>query len=206
MRDNSGFTLLELVISISLLGIILLIAGGAMRLGASSAASGEKKIDTLERFRTSLNIIDSQVQSMALIALKEDTTENEGDKYFFKGDAGSMQFSTNYSPWGDRRGYVTVVYRVETEDNGKHVLHAAENIIGEENSREIKLFGSLDGISFEYFYKEPLEEKGKWVEQWTDRESVPEKIRVRLADGAKDTSIVIPVRVKPAPLDKIFKG
>ncbi|HEX8948720.1 MAG TPA: hypothetical protein VF790_07155 [Dissulfurispiraceae bacterium] len=42
--------------------------------------------------------------------------------------------------------------------------------------------------------------------QWTDRESVPEKIRVRLVDGSRDTSIIIPVRVKPAPLDKIFNG
>ncbi len=58
-----GFTLLELMISISMLVIIIVIISGAMRLASRSITAGEKKIETLERLRTSLSIINAQIQS-----------------------------------------------------------------------------------------------------------------------------------------------
>ena len=100
---DAGFTLLELTISIMLIGIIVLIIVGAMRLGMRSVEAGERRIDTFERSQSSLNIIDSQIQSFVpLTYVSEDGT----NKYYFSGERESMQFSTNYSIWGGERGYV----------------------------------------------------------------------------------------------------
>ena len=63
LNSRRGFTLLELIISITLLGIIVLVTVGAMRLGSRSVDSGEKRIASLERIKSSLNIIESQIQS-----------------------------------------------------------------------------------------------------------------------------------------------
>jgi prepilin-type N-terminal cleavage/methylation domain-containing protein len=60
---GDGFTLLELIISISMLVIIVVIISGAMRLASRSIAAGERKVETLERLRTSLSIINAQIQS-----------------------------------------------------------------------------------------------------------------------------------------------
>ncbi len=60
---NGGFTLLELMISISMLVIIIVIISGAMAVGSRSISAGEKKIEALERLRTSLFIIGAQIQS-----------------------------------------------------------------------------------------------------------------------------------------------
>jgi type II secretory pathway component PulJ len=62
---GGGFTLLELIISISMLVIIIVIISGAMRLASRSITAGEKKIESLERLRTSLSIINAQIQSGA---------------------------------------------------------------------------------------------------------------------------------------------
>jgi general secretion pathway protein J len=62
MKDE-GLTLLELIISITIIGIIILIITGAMQLSFRSVESGEKKIEALERMRSSLAVIDSQIQS-----------------------------------------------------------------------------------------------------------------------------------------------
>lgn len=192
LKESFGFTLLELLISILILGIIILIVAGAMRLGFRSVDAGEKKAESLERFMSSLNIIDSQIQSLVLLASNEEGSVN----FNFTGSREALQFSTNYSIWGVQKGYVTVSYDISSEDTGKPVLNATESIVGTEDSRETKLLDSFDEIYFDYFYKDPTEEEGEWVEEWTDTENIPEKIRLHLVTGQKDISLIIPVRVR----------
>src|SRR4030042_4056974 len=107
-----------------------------------------------------------------------------------------MQFSTNYSIWGGEKGYVIVTYKVESGDYGKQALYASENIVGIEEERETKLLDAFDGIYFEYFYKDPTEEEGKWVEQWTDDVYIPEKVKLHLIEGTRDFSMIIPFRTR----------
>ena len=193
---DAGFTLLELTISIMLIGIIVLIIVGAMRLGMRSVEAGERRIDTFERSQSSLNIIDSQIQSFVpLTYVSEDGT----NKYYFSGERESMQFSTNYSIWGGQRGYVTVTYSVKQDDSGRQVLYASENVVGMEETRETRLFYPFDSIYFEYFFKEPTEEEGSWVDQWTDETSTPKKVRLHFIQGPTDFSMVIPFRVRGTP-------
>lgn len=191
-KGEAGFTLLELMISISLLVIIILIIGGAMRLGSRSVNAGEKKIETLERVRASLNLIDSQIQSMTPLTYIEDAAR----KFYFKGERDALQFSSNYSVWLGQRGYVIAAYRVETDNYGKQTLYVSENIVGIEAKKETKLLEAADAIYFDYFIKEPAEEKGKWIEKWTDDNNIPEKIRLHLINGTKELALLIPVRTK----------
>jgi len=193
VRNNDGFTLLELTISIMLIGIIVLIVVGAMRLGMRSVESGERKIDSSERAQSSLNIIDSQIQSFVPLSyVSEDGTR----KYYFKGERESMQFSTNYSIWGGERGYVTATYSVRTDESGRQVLYVSENVVGMEGTRETGLFDSFERIYFEYFFKAPTEQEGKWVDQWTDETSTPQKVRLHFVEGPNDLSMIIPFRVR----------
>jgi general secretion pathway protein J len=187
---SSGFTLLELTVSIALIGVIILVIAGALRLGYRSVESGEKRIESLERIRSSLNIVDSQLQSFIPLSY-----EDEGEtKYYFKGDQGLLQFSTNYSIWGGEKGYVVVTYTVTTADNNKRILSAAETVVGTGSGRETKLFTNFDTISFAYFVKDPAEEEGKWVDQWTEENVLPEKIAIRLMEGERDFTMIIPLR------------
>ena len=186
----SGFTLLELLISLVMIGVIAIIITGAIRLGIRSLNTGETKIDHLERTRASFNIIDSQIQSQIPLIFEE----NGEKKYYFQGDRESLQFSTNYSLWGAQKGYVMVRYKVESDDTGKQFLAISENIIGTNSNREARLFTAVDAIHFEYFFKDTTEEKGKWVEKWTDTANIPEKVNFHLIYGAKDLSMIIPMR------------
>jgi general secretion pathway protein J len=193
LRCRHGFTLLELMISISMLVIIIVIISGAMRLGSRSIASGEKKIEALERLRTSLSIINAQIQSGLPIMYND----QGATKYYFKGDSKSLQLSTNYSVWGGQRGYVIVTYRVEFNRLGKQALYASEHIIGIEASRETKLLDGFDDIHFEYFEKGlTVNEPGKWVPGWTNEVIIPSKIRLYLLSGMKERLIIIPVRAR----------
>ncbi len=183
--------------------VILLIVGAAMRLGLRSVNSGERRIASLERFRSSLNIIEAQIQSELPIQ-RQDT---DGKITSFQGDGASMQFPSNFSLWGNQRGYVTVSYKVAPDEWGKQDLHVEESATGVKDRGEVKLFEFFDRIYFDYFYKDPAEEKGSWVEQWPTDTSVPEKIRLHLVNGDREMSFIIPVKVtnviaRPAALKK----
>jgi prepilin-type N-terminal cleavage/methylation domain-containing protein len=192
-NSERGFTLLELLISFAILGMIAVIVAGALKVGVQALSKGEKKMNSIERFRTSLNIVEAQIQSQTGL-----TYDDNGErKRYFRGGAESLQLSTNYSIWGGSKGYAVVSYTVETDNNGKQSLMATENVVGMDNAREVALFNPMDKIFFEYFYKGPTDEKGSWVDSWTDDLTIPEKVKLHLVSGEKDFSMVIPLRTAP---------
>jgi prepilin-type N-terminal cleavage/methylation domain-containing protein len=187
----AGFTLLELIISIALFAIIVLIIAGAVNLGYRSFSSGEKKMNAVERLRSSLTIIDAQIQSGVPLTLEDDGVK----QYYFMGEQDSLKFSTNYSIWGGQRGYVIVNYRVEADDRGKRTLFASEFKVGMESEKETKLLEGFDEITFDYFRQDATEEEGEWINQWVDEEMMPTRIRINLVRGSTSLSYIIPVRV-----------
>ncbi|MCX5847559.1 MAG: prepilin-type N-terminal cleavage/methylation domain-containing protein [Deltaproteobacteria bacterium] len=188
--SDGGFTLLELLISITLLVVIVAITMGAMRLGSRSVASGERKMDAQERFRTVLSFMDAQIQSQVPLTYEEDGKK----RYYFSGDGKTLRFSTNYSIWGGQRGYVIVDYTVKADNTGKEVLYAGEQVPGIEGRRDIRLIEAT-GISFEYFHKDRAEEQGKWLEMLSGESFIPEKVKVHIVEGTKKLFLVFPVRV-----------
>ncbi|HMK56390.1 MAG TPA: prepilin-type N-terminal cleavage/methylation domain-containing protein, partial [Dissulfurispiraceae bacterium] len=148
-RDQQGFTLLELLISITLLGLIVLITAGALRAGYRSTESSQKKIEGIERFRTSLSVIESQMQSAFVINRTGDTLDTEFSQ--FSGDKTRLQFRSVYSLWGGGRGPVLVNYEIRDGDMGMKTLYASETPIQiPDLSREVKLFDNARDIYFEY--------------------------------------------------------
>jgi len=186
-----GFTLLELLVAMTLLVLIVVITMGAMRIGYRSVAAGEKKMEDQERLRTALSMIDAQIQSQVPL-----TYEEEGNsKSYFRGDDKTLRFSTNSSIWGGRRGYVIVEYKVEADNSGKDVLRVSEQIPGVEGQWNARLIAA-DKISFDYFYRNPTEEEGMWLETLSEGTFIPDKVRIRLARKEGNVSLALPVRVK----------
>jgi general secretion pathway protein J len=201
-NSSQGFTLLELTISITLLGLVVLIIVGAMSLGYRSIESGEKKTIALERIRASFSIIDSQIQSHVPL-----TYEQDGEiKYYFQGGRELMRFSSNYSIWGGAKGYVITTYSVRQGENGRQILYASENIAGMEGQRETVLLDNFEKIYFEYFFEDPTEQEGSWKEQWSEDVLIPSKVKLHLINGATDLSLIIPVRVQGSPEDLAEAG
>ena len=194
VSGQQGFTLLELMISIVLMGMVVLITAGAMRLGFRSAESGQRKIESIERFRTSLNIVESQMQSAFVI--KKSGTEADLEFAQLKGDHNSLEFRSLYSLWGGTRGPVFVIYNVKEGNKGGKSLYVTENpIIIPEATREVLLIEDAKDIFFEYYKKGPTDEKGSWAEDWTDKDNIPNKIKLTINKDMKVLPMIIPLRM-----------
>ncbi len=187
---DDGFTLLELLISMTLLVIIIVLMMGAMRMGSRSVVAGEKKMEEQERFRSVMSIIDAQIQSHVPLTY----TEEGHRKYYFRGEPKTLRLATNYSIWGAQRGYLIVDYKVVSDNSGKETMMATESVPGVEGRRDVRLI-EASSISFEYFRKEQADEQGRWIESLTEANMIPEKIRIHLTEGTKKLSLLFPVRV-----------
>jgi hypothetical protein len=178
------------MVSVALLAVIITVISGAIRLSYRSVDSGERKVESLERQRTSLAIIDSQIQSAFPL-----THEERGVKVpYFKGGRDVLMFASNYSIWDGEKGFVQVTYRVVQNEEGKRALYASETIAGVENFRETKLLEGFDEVYFAYFLKDPGTQEPTWTGSRRDDGAMPQRIAVNLLRGSTRHSLIIPVR------------
>ncbi|OPY79402.1 MAG: general secretion pathway protein J [Syntrophorhabdus sp. PtaU1.Bin058] len=191
---QSGFTLLELMISIVLLGLLVLVVSGAMRLGYRSLEKGERKTEVLERLTVSCTIIDAQIQS----AIPVNVAAAGENPYVLRGTRDSVRFASSYSLLGGQKGYVVVSYRVDTDTNNRHALYAQENVRGIGNGKEIKLLEGFDDIRFEYCLGKKADGREEWTEEWLYDMKFPLKIRVHLLRGDRIISMIVPIRAQRA--------
>lgn len=194
-RTDSGFTLLELLVSMTLFLLVIAVLGGALRLGFRTISAAEKKMDALERYRRSCVILMTQLQSAAPITYLD---EDGARKFFMKGDAANLQFATNQSIWGGEKGCVIVSYRLEANGDGRVTLYASERFVHSEQVREVKLFDDLKSLSFSFFGTDVTNDSGIWSEEWPDNTKYPEQIRVSLGwdDGDRELRVPLLARMK----------
>ncbi len=51
-------------------------------------------------------------------------------------------------------------------------------------------------MSFEYYYQDPTEEEGQWINEWTEAGFLPKKIRLHLIKDRKDLSLILPMKTE----------
>lgn len=190
MPADRGFTLIELLVSITLLMVLAVIVAGTLRLGYRSLSSSEKITEAAQRMRSSWSVIDAQLQSQFPLMVGDEKEK----KISFTGSRESLRFTTNYSLWGSRRGYLAVGYEVIENEQRRKALQATESLIGCAAVKRTKLFDGMDDIYFEY-YEQPRDEESRWVGQWKDEKIGPAKIRMHLVNGPRHQVLLVPLRV-----------
>jgi general secretion pathway protein J len=173
---TTGFTLLEVIIALTILGFILLIIFGAFRLGLSAWERGESTRGEYQRMRAVTQMISHQIKS--IVPYKVKTSKAEGDYLAFEGKASSLRFVSAF-PIKARQpeGFVYGIYKFR-EEGGSLILYEQRVLnkdLFEETPKEESGVTLLEGISklrFEY-YREGDPEKNRtegWVEEWNAKE------------------------------------
>jgi general secretion pathway protein J len=190
-HDVSGFTLLEMLLAISVFALIAVIIGGSMRLGYRSQEKGDKKIEATERLRRTAEIVSAQIESSTPLTFDD----GGGTTGYFHGEHKGLTFATNYSLWEGARGYVIAEYSVRTEA-GKESLYASEHTVGIATKNETLLLPGCERIEFSYYRKGLTDQEDAWVDEWADTDVVPDKVRITFRHLGSDHSMTLPVRAR----------
>jgi len=174
-----GFTLVEVMVTLAILGLILVVVFGAFRLGLSAWDKGEFIKEEYQKVRISSQIISRQFKSIVPYKIKSQKVD--GDYLAFEGKPQYVRFVSALSLRARQpEGLVYAIYefREGGSEGGRLVLYeqrALNKDFMEEPPPEelgVALFEGISDVRFEY-YQEPDSEKnltGGWEEEWNTRE------------------------------------
>lgn len=190
MKGQAGFTLLELIISITLMALIVTISLGGFRLANSSVSKAEIKSEELERLRNAIFIIDRQIQSLNYI-LK---TEGQERINYITGDVSSFTFVSNISLWDRDTGYVLVTYEIERDTDNLLNLKTKERLIGHPDEYSTYLLKGCYMINFQYLYTDNVNTEMTWHNEFKRKNGTPFAVRLTFKKDRWQNTLNIPIK------------
>jgi len=193
--QQSGFTLIELVVSMVILALISLSIFGLATIGARAAGSGERRTEQARRMRIATTLMARQLRSAApLHAVIESEQENEALPYFL-GESDRLDFITTQPQRPDSGGYALVSYWIEDDvlmmSEMPYFMAFSENRLGREYDHMITstvLLYDVGRLSLSYQRFDP-ELDADWEDSWdaSFEDALPAVVRVdieaRVAGG-----------------------
>jgi general secretion pathway protein J len=204
--DTSGFTLLELMISMMILGVLVALVFAAFRLGIRAWEKGEQGIDDLQRYRIVLDLMQAQLASVHIQGLVR-----PGAKPLSLGGDGrglTLVSSRAMLP-GNGKGLVAARYTVETESAGTLRLVLREtptmtlrDIAGtwdfERVTPHVLIAGAAD-IAFSYLAPPDSAAGTGWLPQWDGQTAggPPLAVKITIRKTADGAPIAAVARILP---------
>jgi general secretion pathway protein J len=206
-KGASGFTLLELIVTFTILSLVVVMILGALRLGAASWERGEERVEKVQKKRIVFELLSQQMKSSFPYRIK--SQKAEADFLAFQGERTSLRFVSAFSIRARKQeGLVFVIYKVEEERASGKILKVYEKRVLnknflEETPDEEQFFTVTDGLSdlsFEYFDEGPVEGRGKdasgeWVESWDTKEkkALPSQVKITVTWKEKKAELEVPL-------------
>lgn len=209
---HKGFTLIEVLVALTILGMLLSIALAGIRLGIGAWEKGDAVNEDTQRIRTLASRLSNEIGSMHPYII----TVTAGMKeYAFKGEGHSIGFvTTNEDSMPDlpKGGFKYVFYSVKDEPEFSG-LTSIEKMLPDKNVMDISkgritlIEPAVKEIMLEY-----MDEKGGWLDTWdaNEKKDMPQAVRIKLLfkqEGRLGEPIIltIPTRMTPMlpkPLEK----
>jgi prepilin-type N-terminal cleavage/methylation domain-containing protein len=207
---TAGFTLLELIISLTIIAIIAMLVQNGFKLSVNTWEKGEAAIEDQQQYRVVLELIRRQLSS-SLPNTSSERVKIHPD-VFFKGDDASLEFISRMSliP-GDSSGRIRVRYRVEMEDDRKSVSFVESGLIdrlrvssqdepGEEDWHV--LLSDIRDFTFEYLTRFPpeddLDDSSFWESSWGESDKqkrFPLALRIRFQANEESSPLYLMVPI-----------
>jgi general secretion pathway protein J len=202
---REGFTLLEMIVSLSILAAIAAFIVVAFRLTGHSLTRGEEEAAGMARLRAGMEILERGIRSAEPTAVL--TFEGSPIPYF-RGEGGKLRFLSAGAPSSlSGGGFRLLSFFGEDPSRKSRGLLLSEaspmrtegvaDWEGAENPRV--LLSEASQVTFSYSPGPTKEGKWEWAEEWDSREkkSLPAAVRVEFVtpseSGPLRTALVVPL-------------
>jgi len=197
-QKNKGFTLIELVIALTLSVVIVVILLAAMRLAYKSQTKGAEKIDMAQKIRVLGDRITWLLRGAYPFSLNK--TDEEEQKLFFEGESDKIGFVTSsVDSYGkgpeDSAGLKWV--SVFMDDEGLKVREKVfflEDVFDDDGGKVYLLDPEVKKLEFEYYEIPEGEKQGDWVSDWDpdEKKNIPAAVKFRITLEHEGKSVVMP--------------
>lgn len=194
---SSGFTLIEVVLALSIFALMGAILYGAFSLGHTAVEKSDANSTRSQKQRAIADLLGGYIRST--FPYRESAQEQS---IFFEGESDSLTFISAYSQGMGGRGMAKISIAKDEDSDGRAALKIEEStpvrvnsdagssgqsysVVVQENVREFRLA-----------YLDPQAEDEKWEERWDGREKriLPRAVRLSyLNDSGKEVRWIFPV-------------
>lgn len=184
--DSSGFTLVEILIGLTLLSLIMLLLFSSLHTAGKSWSSGEDKITRTDELRLASQFIRQRLsQSVPIIWI----SKNER-RIAFKGTGEEINFVSPLPAHRGGGGLYLLTLKLDSDHDQQHlVLHyrlalpdrQTFNISAQGEHESAVLAENISRIVFSYFGSTEPDEEPQWQDRWDVEDQLPKMVRIKLS-------------------------
>jgi len=196
LKNRSGFTLVELLIAITLSIVIFIILLAAMRLGYKSQEAGTARSEQAQKVR----IICDRVAWLLRGTYPFYLNKLDQQKLFFEGKSDQAGFVTSsvdaYASGPEDQGGLKWA-SIYTDKDGLKIrekVYFLEDVFDDSGGKVYLLDPDVNTIAFEYLDIPEGEKQGSWVSEWDpdDEETLPAAVKVQMTMERGGRKIELP--------------
>jgi general secretion pathway protein J len=190
LKNQKGFSLMEVIISMIMLSLIMAMIYGAIHSSRKMAHKGTQRINATNEIRVVQELIRRQISRILPMAFKEE----DGAFVIFEGDDEHIMYVSPMPGYlGNGGPYVQLIEIVN--GNGGKILQFSHWLLSDTfedvdfEDSDIEPVVLMENIRYAEFSFVKLDEEGEpgdWESEWEDHESTPlmVKLDVELEKGA----------------------
>ncbi|MFZ3043398.1 MAG: prepilin-type N-terminal cleavage/methylation domain-containing protein [Thiobacillus sp.] len=201
IRRSQGFTLLELLIGMTLVGFILSLLFAGLNLGTRSWEAGEQRMVTSSRQAVVVDFIRRAIEQTYPLRWRV----GEEDRLAFAGEAESLRFVGTVAMHDGASGNHLIALDLVDGETGRDLVMrwqlpdpGAPGFEPIEQAEPKVLIKAVKEMALAYFGAQSETEDPAWHDQWLDQKTPPELIRLQLTmeNGETWPDIVAALRAR----------
>ena len=184
-NKSSGFTLIEVLVSISIFSILSALAYGALNQSLSTSDKLSEKIDRNQAIQRGVRIIEQDLMQLAKRPIRSEIGNTEiGALTTNKVNGYAVEFSRH--GWANRIGAKrSTLQRVAYSHTDNKLIRYHWNVLDKTYSNQInanELFDNLNEVTFLF-----MKDNNEWIKEWPPIEVAQEESKVILPNAIKIT-------------------
>jgi len=184
---TAGFTLVELLVGLSLMALLAVLLFGGFRFGLRAWEAGGARIERLNEAEQVQNLLRRELGEAYSLAGSNPQT-GAGALATFQGSRDSLSFVAPLPSQAGVGGLYRFGLGIETVTGERRLALAwqifrpdrAPRASVDADSRSVLLHG-IAGVDFAYFGRRQTGAPAQWQDDWDDRRGLPELVRLRVS-------------------------
>jgi general secretion pathway protein J len=207
---SAGFTLVELLLALSLMSMLLALAYGGLRASTRATDKGQAILEDSSRIRMAHQFVRKQLNQMMPLVFAE--SENRQERTVFEGEARKIRYVAPMPGYLGFGGPQVQELAIVSGDNGDQLVLSHALLQGfEENNLYLRdpivLMEKIDFAEFNFLGFDENGELGGWTSQWEQPTVLPQSVslKIEFVEGVYIhwPLLTAAVRVDPTALDSL---
>lgn len=203
---RNGFTLIEVLIAMTLLGVMVVLLFSSLRIAAESWNAGENKMAAVNQKAVVYQFFKRHITAIRpLPMLNIDSTYSVESVQAFQGFPQSLRFVAGLPASSARKGLQVFSIALNPENSSSLLVALTPYRLSEpgqalEPVKPEVLLENIAGFKLAYFGKIEEFAEPHWQEEWVVAEQLPSliKVSITLKDGSYWPDMVFPLKITRA--------